>query len=60
MLHEQLSAIKKELGLQKDDKDALLDKFRKRIEGVKMAEAVKVAHALHCIVAGPTPLADGD
>ena len=42
MLHEQLSAIKKELGLQKDDKDALLEKFRSRIKDVKLSETAKV------------------
>ena len=33
MLHEQLKVIKKELGIEKDDKDAIADKFRARLEG---------------------------
>ena len=32
MLAEQLKAIKKELGMEKDDKDAIDEKFRKRLE----------------------------
>ena len=52
MLHEQLNAIKKELGLQKDDKDALLEKFRARIKDVKLAPEVKVAPSLNCILLG--------
>lgn len=31
MLHEQLKSIKKELGMEKDDKEALLAKYRKKI-----------------------------
>lgn len=31
MLHEQLKVIKKELGIEKDDKDAIEEKFRKRL-----------------------------
>ena len=30
-LQEQLKSIKKELGLEKDDKEALLQKFRERV-----------------------------
>ena len=30
-LHEQLKSIKKELGLEKDDKEALAQKFRDRV-----------------------------
>ena len=33
MLHEQLKVIKKELGIEKDDKDAIAEKFRARLEG---------------------------
>lgn len=33
ILHEQLKVIKKELGLEKDDKDAIGDKFRERLAG---------------------------
>lgn len=32
MLNEQLKIIKKELGLEKDDKDAIVDKFRAKIK----------------------------
>lgn len=32
MLQEQLKAIKKELGLEKDDKDAIEEKFRERLK----------------------------
>ena len=32
MLHEQLKVIKKELGLEKDDKDAIEDKFRLKLK----------------------------
>lgn len=31
MLNEQLKVIKKELGLEKDDKDAVADKFKQRL-----------------------------
>lgn len=32
ILMEQLKVIKKELGLEKDDKDAIEEKFRSRIK----------------------------
>ena len=32
MLHEQLKVIKKELGMEKDDKDAIEEKFRERLK----------------------------
>ena len=32
LLQEQLKIIKRELGLEKDDKDAIGDKFRERIK----------------------------
>ncbi|NEU36262.1 hypothetical protein GN156_37055, partial [bacterium LRH843] len=32
ILHEQLKAIKKELGLEKDDKDAIEERFRERLK----------------------------
>ena len=41
MLQEQLKVIKKELGLEKDDKDAISEKFRARLE---------VAQQSHCQV----------
>jgi len=31
MLHEQLKSIKKELGMEKDDKEALITKYRKKL-----------------------------
>lgn len=41
MLREQLKAIKRELGLEKDDKDALTEKYVKLLEGKVVPEAVK-------------------
>lgn len=32
MLHEQLKAIKRELGIEKDDKEAIEEKFRARLK----------------------------
>lgn len=40
LLHEQLKVIKKELGLEKDDKDAIEEKFRQRIVDLKVPKAV--------------------
>lgn len=40
MLREQLKAIKKELGLQKDDNVALAEKYRKALEGKTVPENV--------------------
>ena len=36
MLHEQLKVIKKELGITKDDKDAVAEKFQARLKGLKV------------------------
>lgn len=41
ILQEQLKVIKKELGLEKEDKDAVGDKFRERIRDKVLPEAVK-------------------
>lgn len=41
MLREQLKVIKKELGLEKDDKDALAEKYEKLLEGKVVPEAVR-------------------
>ncbi|XP_026333399.1 lon protease homolog, mitochondrial isoform X2 [Hyposmocoma kahamanoa] len=41
ILHEQLKVIKKELGLEKDDKDAIGDKFRERLADKTVPEAVQ-------------------
>jgi Lon-like ATP-dependent protease len=40
-LQEQLKIIKKELGLEKDDKDAIAEKFRERIKDLVLPEAVE-------------------
>ncbi|KAJ2949553.1 hypothetical protein O0L34_g15472 [Tuta absoluta] len=41
ILHEQLKIIKKELGLEKDDKDAIGDKFRERLADRTVPQAVQ-------------------
>ncbi|CAH0757917.1 unnamed protein product [Diatraea saccharalis] len=41
ILHEQLKVIKKELGLEKDDKDAIGEKFRERLADKKVPPAVQ-------------------
>lgn len=41
MLHEQLKVIKKELGIEKDDKDAIAEKFRARLEGAVVPKHVE-------------------
>jgi hypothetical protein len=55
LLHEQLNAIKKELGLEKDDKTALLEKFRQRLQGVTLSPVIEVATptVLRSILAKP-------
>jgi len=40
-LMEQLKGIKKELGMESDGKDKLIEKFRERAQGLKMPEAVR-------------------
>lgn len=40
MLQEQLKVIKKELGIQKDDKDALFEKFQERIKDKTVPKTV--------------------
>lgn len=40
MLQEQLKIIKKELGLEKDDKDAIAEKFRARLEDLEVPKHV--------------------
>jgi ATP-dependent Lon protease len=42
ILHEQLKVIKKELGVEKDDKDAIEEKFRERLK-VNIANIMVVA-----------------
>ncbi|KAL0870322.1 hypothetical protein ABMA27_005341 [Loxostege sticticalis] len=41
ILHEQLKVIKKELGLEKDDKDAIGEKFRERLSDKTVPAAVQ-------------------
>ncbi|XP_049702638.2 lon protease homolog, mitochondrial isoform X3 [Helicoverpa armigera] len=41
ILHEQLKVIKKELGLEKDDKDAIGDKFKERLADKTVPQAVQ-------------------
>lgn len=40
LLHEQLKVIKKELGLEKEDKDAIEEKFRQRIKDLLVPKSV--------------------
>ncbi|MCK5803611.1 MAG: endopeptidase La [Lentisphaeria bacterium] len=40
-LREQLKAIKKELGLEKDEKEEEIDKYRARIEGLELPEEAR-------------------
>ncbi|KAF5283624.1 hypothetical protein FQA39_LY17273 [Lamprigera yunnana] len=40
ILQEQLKVIKKELGLEKEDKDAVGEKFRERIKNKKLPQAI--------------------
>ena len=40
LLQEQLKIIKKELGLEKDDKDTIVEKFRSRLEQLAVPEKV--------------------
>ena len=46
MLMEQLKQIKRELGIEKDDKDSILQAFRDAIEGREIPEeALKVTES---------------
>lgn len=40
LLHEQLKVIKKELGIEKEDKDAIEEKFRARIKDLQVPQVV--------------------
>ncbi|XP_078313307.1 lon protease homolog, mitochondrial-like [Crassostrea virginica] len=40
ILREQLKLIKKELGMEKDDKDAIEEKFRARLEGLTLPDQI--------------------
>ena len=41
MLQEQMKAIKKELGIEKEDKDAIGEKFRERLKELKVPKQVQ-------------------
>ena len=41
MLNEQLKTIKKELGMEKDDTETIIDKYTKRLEGLTVPEAAR-------------------
>ena len=41
LLTEQLKVIKRELGVEKDDKDAVAEKFRERLKDREIPEHVK-------------------
>ena len=47
--------IKKELGLEKDDKEALLTKFTDRLKGLTVPEKAQVAAAALASVGGWAP-----
>ncbi|CAG9098883.1 unnamed protein product [Plutella xylostella] len=52
ILHEQLKVIKKELGIEKDDKQAIEEKFRARLAGKTVPAAVQTVideelHKMH-------------
>ena len=50
MLQEQLKVIKKELGLEKDDKDAISEKFRARLEVAQQSQfRVSTVVASSCV-----------
>ena len=54
MLHEQLKVIKKELGIEKEDKDAIEEKFRARLK-------VGVGHAnITCLLRGNGNMSEMD
>jgi Lon-like ATP-dependent protease len=40
MLHEQLKAIKRELGIEKDDKETIEEKYRSRLKGKTVPTAI--------------------
>ena len=46
MLQEQLKVIKKELGMEKDDKDAIEEKFRGRLK-VRMTRETGIVVVRH-------------
>ena len=41
LLQEQLKIIKKELGLEKDDKDTVLEKFKERLKDRTVPKSVQ-------------------
>merc|ERR1719228_2651926 len=42
MLNEQLKVIEKELGMEKDDTESIIEKYTKRLENLQVPDAVKV------------------
>lgn len=50
MLQEQLKVIKKELGLEKDDKDAIEEKFRERLKVISQVFSEKYFNTLTLLV----------
>ena len=54
ILREQLKVIKKELGVEKDDKDAIEERFKERLKVSAYSRALKKGFILprHTLVAG--------
>lgn len=50
MLQEQLKAIKKELGLEKEDKDAIEEKFRERLKVCFDKKYLRIILIFHFII----------
>ncbi len=49
-LQEQLKSIKKELGLEKDDKEAILNKFRDRRQKIKVSCEYRLYYKRLCFL----------
>ena len=45
LLNEQLKQIKQELGLEKDEKEGIIERFRARLEGVDLPENAEQVQA---------------
>jgi ATP-dependent Lon protease len=45
-LREQLKAIKKELGIEKEGKETEIERFEKRIEKLKLTEEARSPHRM--------------
>ena len=48
ILREQLKVIKKELGVEKDDKDAIEERFKERLKVSAYSRALKKGFILPC------------